>query len=54
MVRCKNCGWYDSGICILESTEADEQPVFPDGYCKYGVSKRKNGLQYEPKTKEKE
>ena len=44
MIKCKNCGWYDNGVCELLSTEKEKQPTEADSYCTNGYSRKKHGV----------
>ena len=48
MIKCKNCGWYDNGVCELLSTEKEKQPTEADSYCINGYSRKKYGVWNQP------
>lgn len=41
VVRCRECGHYDHGCCVVKRYEGDDNIIAmpPDGYCSYGQRK---------------
>jgi hypothetical protein len=43
MIKCKNCGYWFTGVCKLLSTADELQHTPPDDYCVNGYSRKKQG-----------
>ena len=43
MIKCKNCGYWFTGVCKLLSTAGELQLTSLDDYCINGYSRKKEG-----------